>query len=105
MYFGGGVSLSFDQFFVTMDYSPARFPCPWGFPGRNTGVGCHFLLQGIFLTQGSNLSLLKVSCITGRFFSTEPPGKTIYIKVYKDIYLNHFVVQLKLTQHCIFLLE
>ena len=28
--------------------------CPWDFPGKNTGVGCHFLLQGIFLTQGSN---------------------------------------------------
>ena len=32
--------------------------CPWDFPGKNTGVGCHFLLQGIFLTQGSNLHLL-----------------------------------------------
>ena len=29
-----------------------------GFPDQNTGVGCHFLLQGIFLTQGSNLRLL-----------------------------------------------
>ena len=29
-----------------------------GIPGKNTGVGCHFLLQGIFLTQGPNLSLL-----------------------------------------------
>ena len=28
------------------------------FPGKNTGVGCQFLLRGIFLTQGSNLSLL-----------------------------------------------
>ena len=28
--------------------------CPWGFPGENTGVGCHFLLQGIFPTQRSN---------------------------------------------------
>ena len=28
------------------------------FPGKNTGVGCHFLLQGIYLTQGSNLGLL-----------------------------------------------
>ena len=28
------------------------------FPGRDTEVGCHFLLQGIFLTQGSNLYLL-----------------------------------------------
>ena len=27
------------------------------FPGKNTGVGCHFLLQGIFPTQGSNLGL------------------------------------------------
>ena len=32
--------------------------CPWDFPGEGTGVGCHFLLQGIFLTQESNLCLL-----------------------------------------------
>ena len=31
---------------------------PWDSPGKNTGVGCHFLLQGIFLTQGSNPGLL-----------------------------------------------
>ena len=31
---------------------PARLLCPWEFPGKNTGVGCHFLLQGIFPTQG-----------------------------------------------------
>ena len=31
--------------------------CPWDFPGKRTGVGCHFLLQGIFMTQGSNPSL------------------------------------------------
>ena len=37
----------------------------WNFPGKNTGTGCHFLLQGIFLTQGSNLSPF-VSC-TGRW--------------------------------------
>ena len=36
---------------------PARLPCPWDFPGKNTGVGCRFLLQGIFLTQGSNQDL------------------------------------------------
>ena len=29
----------------------------WDFPGESTGVGCHFLLQGIFPTQGSNLGL------------------------------------------------
>ena len=37
---------------------PARLLCPWDFPGKKTGVGCHFLLQGIFPTQVSNLSLL-----------------------------------------------
>ena len=35
-----------------------RLLCPWSFPDTNTGVGCHFLLQGIFLTQGSNPHLL-----------------------------------------------
>ena len=35
-----------------------RHLCPWSFPGKNTGVGCHFLLQGIFPTQVSNLHLL-----------------------------------------------
>ena len=30
------------------------FLCPWNSPGKNTGVGCLFLLQGIFSTQGSN---------------------------------------------------
>ena len=32
--------------------------CLWDFPGKNTGMSCHFLLQGIFPTQGSNPSLL-----------------------------------------------
>ena len=36
---------------------PARLYCLWDFPGKSTGVGCHFLLQGIFLTQGSNPQL------------------------------------------------
>ena len=38
---------------------PARLLCPWDFPGKNTGVGCYFLLQGTFPTQGSNLSLVS----------------------------------------------
>ena len=33
--------------------------CPWDSPGKNTGVGCHFLLQGIFLTQRWNPGLLQ----------------------------------------------
>ena len=30
---------------VAIDGSPPRLPCPWDSPGKNTGVGCHFLLQ------------------------------------------------------------
>ena len=37
---------------------PARLLCPWDSPGKNIGVGCHVLLQGIFPTQGSNWCLL-----------------------------------------------
>ena len=41
-----------------------------------TGVGCHALCQGIFLTQGSNLHLLMSPALAGRFFTTSmPPGK------------------------------
>ena len=41
-----------------MDCKPARLLCPWDSPGRKTRVGCHFLFQGIFPTQGSNPHLL-----------------------------------------------
>ena len=36
---------------------PTRLLCPWDFPSKDTGVDCHFLLQGIFPTQGSNPGL------------------------------------------------
>ena len=39
---------------------PARLLCPWDSPGKNTGMACHFLLQGIFLAQGSNQHLLHI---------------------------------------------
>ena len=49
-----------------------RLLCPWNFLGNNTEVGCHFLLQGIFLTQGLKLS---VSYNAGGFCAAKPPGK------------------------------
>ena len=39
-------------------FQPARLLCPWDFPGKNSGVGCHFLLQGISLAWWLNLHLL-----------------------------------------------
>ena len=41
-----------------MDCSLTRLLCPWDFSSKSTGVGCHFLLQGIFPTRGSNPGLL-----------------------------------------------
>ena len=58
--------------FVT-PWTVARQPPPsMDSPGKNTGVGSHFLLQGIFLTQGSNLGLLHCKQMLYR----EPPGKS-----------------------------
>ena len=37
---------------------PSRFLCPWDSLGKNTGVGCHAVPQGIFKFQGSNPCLL-----------------------------------------------
>ena len=39
-----------------VDCHLARLLCPWDFPGKNTGVGCHPLLQGTFPSQGSCLA-------------------------------------------------
>ena len=39
----------------------ARVLCPWNFPGKDIGVGCHFLLQEIFPAQGLNVSC--ISCL------------------------------------------
>ena len=58
--------------------SPARLLCPWGSPGKNTGVGCHFLLQRIFLTQGSNLHLLCLLHWQAVSMPLAPPGKPLY---------------------------
>ena len=51
---------------------PTRHLCPWDFPGKNTGVGCHGLPQGIFPTQGLNLPLLHWQADS---LPTVPPGK------------------------------
>ena len=52
---------------------PARILCPWDSPGKNTGVGCQFHLQGIFPAQGSNPGFLHCRLI---LLTTKPPGKS-----------------------------
>ena len=46
--------LSRVQLFATPWTVAYRLLCPWNFPGKSVGVGCHCLLQGIFMTEGSN---------------------------------------------------
>ena len=56
----------------TMNYSPSGSSVHGIIPGRNAGLGCHFLLQGNLPDQGIELTS---PALTGRFFTTEPPEK------------------------------
>ena len=53
---------------------PARLLCPWDSPGKNTGVGCHFILQGIFSAQGWNTCLLDFLHWQAGSLPLAPPG-------------------------------
>ena len=76
----------------------ARLLCQWGFPGKNTGMSCHFLLQGIFPTQGLNpgflhcsqsVSSVTQSCPTLRLHRlqhTRPPCPSPTSGVYSNSY-------------------
>ena len=57
-----------------------RLLCPWNFPDKNTGLGCHFFTRG----SSQPKDQIKVSCLAGRFFITEPLGKPQIFVVVKD---------------------
>ena len=59
---------------------PARLLWPWNSPGKNNGVGSHSLLQGIFLTQGSNLGLLHCRQILYHLSHHRSPQPSPYIR-------------------------
>ena len=62
-------------------WQPTRLLCPWDYPGKDTGVGCHLLLWGTFLTQGSNLLHWQVSSLPLSHLGSQPPlllGKFIF---------------------------
>ena len=58
-----------------------RLLCPWNFPAKNTGVGCHFLLQGIFLIQVSNVHLLHLLHWQVDSLPLSPLGSTYLLTV------------------------
>ena len=53
---------------------PTRLLCPWDLPSKNTGVGCHFLLQGIFPIHLPDVPPPSPA-LAGGFFTPESPGK------------------------------
>ena len=63
--------------------------CPWNSPGKNTRVSCHSLLQGIFLTQGSN----PVSCTAGRFFTVWATKEAQLKSKLCDLFLSNVTTQ------------
>ena len=73
----------------------ARLFCPWNTPVRNTGGGYHFLLQGIFLTQGQNTCLLHWQADS---LPPAPPGKPFQVtKIYSSIGIIYLLVSPKIS--------
>ena len=70
---------------------PTRLLCPWDSLGKNTGVGCHALFQGIFLTQGLNLCLLYCRWILYHWDTREAMYINIYICVCVYIYISIYI--------------
>ena len=55
---------------------PTRLPRPWDSPGKNTGVGCHFLLQGMKVKSQSEVAQL---CLTlSDPMDCSPPGSSVH---------------------------
>ena len=66
---GGGEVLSHVRLCVTPWTVVRQASHPWNLLGKNTGRGCHFLLQGIFPTQ-EEPSSLESPALAGGFFTT-----------------------------------
>ena len=71
----------------------ARLLCLWDSPGKNAGVGCHFLLQGIFPTQGLSPSFLCLLHWQADSLPLAPPGKAAWSQViFSGLIFFNFVV-------------
>ena len=76
---------------------PTRHPCPWDSPGKNTGVGCHFLLQCMKVKSESKVAQ---SCPTQRPHGLKPtrllcpwdfPGKSTGVGCHCLLFLEHYI--------------
>ena len=72
-------------------------PCPWNFQGKNTGMACHFLLQGIFPTQESNWCLwhlLPNPALAGGFFTTSATWESQTNRINIATFYNTFMINI-----------
>ena len=77
---------------------PTMLLHPWDFPGNNNGLGCHFLLQGIFPTQGSNPGLLHCRQTLYRLSHQGSQRKYLFLCQRKRWYSKKDPVQLKINK-------
>ena len=81
--------LSCVERFATHGLQPTRIPCPWDSPGKNTGVGCHFLLHGIFPTQGLDSGHLQCRWILYHLSHQQSPPIGISGNEYSLLLSSH----------------
>ena len=71
---------------------PTRLLCLWDFPGKDTGVGHHFLLQGIFPTQGSNPGILHCRQILYQLSYKGSPIYMLWETLNKNCLVEHHLI-------------
>ena len=78
---------------------PTRLSCPWDSPGKNTGVGCHFLLQCMKVKSESEITQ---SCLTlSDPMDCSPPGSSIH-GIFRARVLEWGAIAFYYTTNCIF---
>ena len=76
---------------------PTRLLCAWDSPGKNTGVGCHALLQGIFPIQGSNPGLPHCRQI---LYHLSHQGSLVFVLIFISV-LKFNVIEVFIMTHYI----
>ena len=91
------IEIFFFQLFATPWTVACQSPLSMEFSSKNTGAGYHFLLQGIFPTQGIEPTSLTSPTLAGVFFTTVPPGKPSF----PSHFLLEMVISTKSTKSCL----
>ena len=74
--------------------------CPWDSPGKNTGVGCHFLPEGIFSVPKPGIKPMSLMspALAGRFFNTSSPWEAPSVN-FRPLMFNYSVSAWKFSYH------